>query len=173
MSCPVVRNVVGNEAQLDVTESKEESPICVVTRAKAKELDLSEVDLDLSTDEGAERGQVQNDVEVPGNKFQVSWEKSSLQKEQEKEFTVNESVSNEPTDLSKLVMRWFNGILYWFSRAARASADVCEVVSQIIVPEVYRSRLLWLAHEDPLAGHFGVKKSLRRLPEHLLNKNER
>ena len=89
-----------------------------------------------------------------------------MQKEQEKELTVKESVMSEPTELSKLVMRWFNGILYRFSGAARAPADLCEVIRQIVVPEVYHSRLLWLAHEDHLAGHFGVNKTLRRLAEH-------
>ena len=63
-------------------------------------------------------------------------------------------------------MKWFNGTLYRFIRAVRVSADVCEFVRQIVVPEVYRSRLLWLAHEDHLAGHFGVIKTLRRLAEH-------
>ena len=34
------------------------------------------------------------------------------------------------------------------------------------MPEVYRSKLLWLAHEDHLAGHFGVNKTLKRLAKH-------
>ena len=73
---------------------------------------------------------------------------------------------SEPTELSKPIIRWFQGILYRFSRAARALADSSEVIRQIVVPEVYHSRLLWVAHEDHLAGHFRVSKTLKRLAEH-------
>lgn len=34
---------------------------------------------------------------------------------------------------------------------------------QVIVPEEYRKSLVQLAHEGPLAGHLGVKKTAQRL----------
>ena len=68
--------------------------------------------------------------------------------------------------MSKPIIRWYQGLLYRFSRAVGAPANSCEIIKQMIVPETYCTRLMWLAHEDHLAGHFGVSKTVKRLAEH-------
>ena len=47
---PVIESMTGNESPMEFVDDRAESPICVVTRAKAKAIDLSDVDLDIGTD---------------------------------------------------------------------------------------------------------------------------
>ena len=82
---------------------------------------------------------------------------------QEEELREKEHITKDPKELSKTILSWYQGLLYRFSRAVGAPADSHEVYKQIVVPEKYRSRLLWLSHEDHLAGHFGVRKTVKRL----------
>ena len=98
MNNPVVESVSGNEAPMDIIDSEAESPICVVTRAKAKELDLDDMNLDVSTCMGTDVGQAQSVESVPEKETQVRWERSSLQEEQKKEFKEKESATNEPME---------------------------------------------------------------------------
>lgn len=41
--------------------------------------------------------------------------------------------------------------------------DDCSVVTQIVVPQVFRHEILLLAHDNPLAGHLWVNKTYDRL----------
>ena len=159
---PVIESMTGNESPMEFVDDRAESPICVVTRARAKAIDLSDVDLDIGTDTVFNK----NDEVSPEIKAQAGWERDSLKVEQEKEFGEKECISMEPTELSKPIVRWYQGILYRFSRAVGAPANSCEIKRQIMVPESYRTRLMWLAHEDHLAGHFGVSKTMKSLAEH-------
>lgn len=40
------------------------------------------------------------------------------------------------------------------------------VVTQIVVPTPYRNEILKLAHDNPLAGHLGIKKRYHRILRH-------
>ena len=122
-------------------------------------------DLDLNFDDVANG--TQNEVLLSKSLDQVSWDKDSLRKAQEKDFVVTDNAECEPTELAKPVIGWYNGILYRYSRAVRASAHDYEVRRQVVVPEIFRSKLLMLTHEDQLSGHFGVYKTLWRLSKHL------
>ena len=44
--------------------------------------------------------------------------------------------------------------------------DECAVKYQIVIPKVYRSKILSLAHETPLAGHLGSGKTMHKITEH-------
>ena len=83
-----------------------------------------------------------------------------------KQFVICDSVDSEPKVVVKPIIVWLDGLLYRFSRDAKAPAERCEVKKQIMVPSVFRDKLLSLAHEDHLSGHFGVKKTLGRLVDH-------
>lgn len=47
-----------------------------------------------------------------------------------------------------------------------SAADDWSVVTQIVVPSPYRTAILNLAHDNPLAGHLGVKKTYNRILRH-------
>lgn len=47
-----------------------------------------------------------------------------------------------------------------------SAADDWSVVTQIVVPSPYRTVNLNLAHDNPLAGHFGVKKTYDQILRH-------
>ena len=44
--------------------------------------------------------------------------------------------------------------------------DVWKVVHQIIVPKSYRNHIVCIAHESPLAGHMGIRKTVARVMQH-------
>ena len=50
----------------------------------------------------------------------------------------------------------------WTGGATEEDGRVGDVV-QVVVPSTYREALMQLAHERPLAGHLGVRKTLQRL----------
>ena len=44
--------------------------------------------------------------------------------------------------------------------------DECAVNHQIVVPKIYRSEILSLAHETPMSGHLGVNKTYHKILNH-------
>ncbi|CAM4329409.1 unnamed protein product [Lepidochelys olivacea] len=57
---------------------------------------------------------------------------------------------------------WEKGFLYreW---APPGEVESCGVRRQLVVPQKYRRRLLYLAHDIPLAGHQGIRRTRQRL----------
>ncbi|XP_068228003.1 uncharacterized protein [Palaemon carinicauda] len=140
-------------------------PVSIVTRSRSKGVDLEEIDLDLES--------VNSQVTdfVTGGKLSsiifddVDWEPEALKEAKSREFNdvTTESIVN---DSSKPYFVKEDGLLYRVSRAVEAPADQIEVVCQLVVPEKYRRKLLWLSHENNLAGHFSVRKTFQKLAEH-------
>ena len=44
--------------------------------------------------------------------------------------------------------------------------DAWAVNHQIVVPKIYKSEILSLAHETPMSGHLGVNKTYHKLLNH-------
>ena len=44
--------------------------------------------------------------------------------------------------------------------------DECAVNHQIVVPKIYRSDILSLAHQMPMSGHLGVNKTYHKILNH-------
>ncbi|CAM4665883.1 unnamed protein product [Lepidochelys olivacea] len=57
---------------------------------------------------------------------------------------------------------WEKGFLYreW---APTREVESCGIRRQLVVPQKYRRRLLYLAHDIPLAGHQGIRRTRQRL----------
>ena len=75
----------------------------------------------------------------------------------------------EESELSKNPVCYFvkKDILMRKWRPPDVSADdEWAVKYQIVIPKVYRYEILSLAHETPLAGHLGSKKTLHKISEH-------
>ena len=52
-------------------------------------------------------------------------------------------------------------------RSPEVSADdELAVNHQIVVPKIYRSEILSLAHETPMSGHLGVNKTYPKILNH-------
>ena len=71
-----------------------------------------------------------------------------------------------PEESRDALTHWFvveNGLLY---RVFKRSADENEV-KQLMVPEIYRSKVLKLGHETIFAGHLGIKKTFDRIVTNL------
>ncbi|CAM4702436.1 unnamed protein product, partial [Caretta caretta] len=57
---------------------------------------------------------------------------------------------------------WEKGFLYreW---APTREVESCGIRRQLVVPQKYRRKLLYLAHDIPLAGHQGIRRTRQRL----------
>lgn len=137
--------------------------ISVVTRSKASSVDSAEsvVDVDLSSLDRSDSLVI--DSGVLDNK--LNWTTKELITAQKADFKDLPVESGEITDLTVPRFKIINNILYRISRPFDAINTGCEIVKQIVVPFVYRKELMTLAHENGLAGHFGVFKTTRKLCE--------
>ena len=94
----------------------------------------------------------------------VSFSKSKLISEQENdpELASLFKLVLPPIELEKVPVGYYvkNGVLMpkWRPPNVPASEE-WSVVHQIIVPKVYQSEILKLAHESPLGGHLGINKT--------------
>ena len=97
--------------------------------------------------------------------------RSQLSKEQHKDPEISplfqKAVSE--TDLTQDPICFYikNGILMRKWRSPEVSVDDEWAVNhQIVVPKIYRSEILSLAHETPMSGHLGVNKTYHKILNH-------
>ena len=97
--------------------------------------------------------------------------RSQLSKEQHKDPEISplfqKAVSK--TDLAQDPICFYikNGILMRKWRSPEFPADGKWAVNhQIVVPKIYRSEILSLAHETPMSGHLGVNKTYHKILNH-------
>ena len=97
--------------------------------------------------------------------------RSQLSKEQHKDPEISplfEKAVSE-TDLAQDPICCYikNGILMRKWRSPEVPADDEWAVNhQIVVPKIYRSEILSLAHETPMSGHLGVNKTYHKILNH-------
>ena len=97
--------------------------------------------------------------------------RSQLSKEQHKNPEISplfQKVVSE-TDLAQDPICFYikNGILMRKWRSPEVPADDEWAVNhQIVIPKIYRSEILSLAHETPMSGHLGVNKTYHKILNH-------
>ena len=97
--------------------------------------------------------------------------RSQLSKEQHKDpeiLPLFQKVVSE-TDLAQDPICFYikNGILMRKWRSPESPADDEWAVNhQMVVPKIYRSEILSLAHETPMSGHLGVNKTYHKILNH-------
>ena len=97
--------------------------------------------------------------------------RSQLSKEQHKDPVISplfHKAVNE-TDLAQDPICFYikNGILMRKWRSPEIPADDEWAVNhQIVVPKIYRSEILSLAHENPMSGHLGVNNTYHKILNH-------
>ncbi|XP_068231835.1 uncharacterized protein [Palaemon carinicauda] len=147
-------------------------PTSVITRSRAREIDLDNVNLNFDDINGQTTDLMTSSCSNSSSENilfnDVEWDVEALKEAQVNEFS-NFDDSNfdvDVDDLSKPAFLKEEGLVYRISRSVNAPADQAEVRKQLVIPERYRSKLLILAHENNLAGHFGVRKTFQKLSEH-------
>ena len=74
-----------------------------------------------------------------------------------------------PVELDKVPVGYYvrNGVLMrkWRPPNVPASEE-WSVVHQIVVPKMYQSEILKLAHESPMGGHLGINKTYNKITKH-------
>ncbi|XP_066988204.1 uncharacterized protein [Macrobrachium rosenbergii] len=161
--------VLGN----DVAYKNKQDPIlmnreiAVVTRSRASGVDAAEstTDVDCSSLERSISSSSGSNLVVDRNiaKDLPNWTKEELIKAQKQEFRDLPVESGEVDDLTVPKFKIINNILYRLSRPREAGNSAHEVLKQILVPYVHRIGLMSLAHDNGLAGHFGIHKTAGKL----------
>ncbi|XP_066940415.1 uncharacterized protein [Macrobrachium rosenbergii] len=161
--------VLGN----DVAYKNNQDPIlmnreiAVVTRSRASGVDAAEstTDVDCSSLERSINSSSGSNLVVDRNiaKDLPNWTKEELIKAQKQEFRDLHVESGEVDDLTVPKFKIINNILYRLSRPREAGNSAHEVLKQILVPYVHRIGLMSLAHDNGLAGHFGIHKTAGKL----------
>ncbi len=158
-------------------------PSCVVTRAIARATndqnkeDKHSDDIDLADSclakvfENNEDAVSSESGWFTNKNLSPSISKPNLITEQNKDPEISTLFQKavEESELSKNLVCYFvqEGILMRKWRPPDVSADdEWAVKYQIVIPKVYRYEILSLAHETPLAGHLGSRKTLHKISEH-------
>ena len=97
--------------------------------------------------------------------------RSQLSKEQHKDPEISslfqKAVSETNLAQGSICFYIKNGIMMRKLRSPEVPADDEWAVShQIVVPKIYRSEILSLAHETPMSGHLGVNKTYHKILNH-------
>ena len=97
--------------------------------------------------------------------------RSQLSKEQHKDPEISplfqKAVSKMDLAQDPICFYIKNGILMRKWRSPEVPADDEWAVNhQIVVPKIYRSEILSLAHETPMSGHLGVNKTYHKILNH-------
>ena len=156
------------------TEYPDLFPDCAVTHAMARKQDREDREedvLDLS-ETFFDQIEASTDVSETENQEEKAMSgRKQLQIEQEKDpelralFT--QAVSSEEADTMPGCYFIKNGVLMRKWRPPEVSAnEEWRVLHQVVVPSSYRNEILSLAHESPMAGHLGVRKTLDRILHH-------
>ncbi|XP_071504452.1 uncharacterized protein [Diadema antillarum] len=171
---PVVSEVPVYEQETEklVDEFPEVFPTCAITRFRASEAERerkeSESEISLHdtffgkvTSEGEREQSWEEGVFSQPALIKAQMEDEELLKLREGALTVDEAKGVPECFYVK------SGVLMRKWRPPDRPADEdWTIVNQIVVPPPYRKEILRLAHEIPMAGHMGVKKTLCRIRTH-------
>ena len=89
--------------------------------------------------------------------------KMELERLQREDPSLEKCRAGDSTDPAREVFEWRNGLLY------RVTADPkppTEQRWQLVLPRSCRDHVLNTAHDLPLTGHFGIKKTVRTIQKH-------
>jgi len=172
--------------ELDNDESSAIFPACAVTRSMTRQAML-EIDNDCKSDdvvpnldlegtfmtmldEESSSGSSPESEHVPsGDSDPVSHSKLVIEQENDpdlKDILERSLTLQEAEDIPVCFYRR-NGVLMrkWRPLDAPAS-DEWQIVHQIVVPKIYHREVISLAHDSPMAGHLGVRKTQDRILNH-------
>lgn len=153
-------SVDDNQGQIFDEKVEDQSPVCqetegiaVTTRAMSK---------------GSKIIKEETRDKTSFDEFKI--EKALLIQEQEKD-TELQNIRGELEERDKesedVYFYLKEGVLMRNWKPAEAdNQDDWTEVHQIVLPQVYRKQILSLAHDCPLSGHLGVKKTLYRINKH-------
>lgn len=156
-------------------------PVCAVTRAMARRA-IAEAEEVTQEDQGlgvmfAEPNELENGRNI-GNierveghiepKIDIEINKSELVREQESDESLkslwDEAKRSDGSDENFVGHYVDRGVLMRSWRPLKVPAgEHWQVKTQIVVPQVYRQKILEMAHEGNLSGHLGIRKTLGKI----------
>ena len=136
---------------------------CVTTRAAAKAKAAKDSLEAEQTSENCNEEEEKKTSDLPLDRV-------ALIQAQEKDPKIQELISSiDPSDQKTDNVYYYlqNGILMRHWKPPDATEDEnYRTVHQIVLPPEFRTQILELAHECPLAGHLGVNKTLTKIKRH-------
>ena len=176
-------NEYNTEANLQVTESdSDETKACSKNtrlcsqnkRLCSQNTRLCSTDVDCHSDDTNPKQQVvdtEKQLCVTTEPYNKIMTKSQLVIEQQKDPVISHlfqrAVDECEAERNPVCYYTKNSILMrkWRSLTAPANEE-WSVVHQIVVPKIYQSEILHIAHEHPLSGHLGVNKTYNKILHH-------
>ena len=176
---PIVSPIPCSEKTMDVEEKHPYLfPSCAVTRSMSKkQTDVTHDSNDFVGLSNTFFTQIDDNVkmvetsEMADKTHQDSDETEKLSKAQKSDSEIGHLfanvVSESEIDTYPVCYYIINGILMRKWRPPTVPAgDIWAVHHQIVVPKPYRKQILQLAHDVPLAGHLGVRKTYDKILSH-------
>ena len=139
-----------------VSEQEDQSQSCAVTTRSKEKTKTNEATVEPAA----------NEVDL--EEFEIN--RANLIREQEKDSQLSEiadALSSADSETENIFFYKNNGVLMrrWKPPDAKGDED-WKVIHQIVLPAVFRNQVLKLAHDCPLSGHLGVRKTLYRINRH-------
>lgn len=148
-------------------------PSCVVTRSQSRQVEIDKCE----SQELRENSNVwladtffgNLDEDVEGD--DVTFTRNSLVREQQADSVIKDlsQKAYSETEAEKVPECYYvkSGILMRKWRPPESPAkEEWRVIHQIVVPPCYRNDILAMAHDIPLAGHLGIRKTQARIMQH-------
>lgn len=171
--------------ETDDYENSAVFPACAVTRSMTRKA-MQQVDNDSKGDEFVpdfdlqdtcmtRLDEISSSESSPESKQSsedsVPLSQSKLVREQESDpalkYILERSLTLEEAEEVPVCFYKHNGVLMRKWRPPDAPAtDEWQIVHQVVVPRIYHREVISLAHDSPMAGHLGVRKTLDRILTH-------
>ncbi|XP_072046476.1 uncharacterized protein [Amphiura filiformis] len=167
--------------QDDGTQENDIYPACAVTRAMSKQASLEAIeesrvndqsydleDTFLTKSEGEQK--TPDPVQIRDSKQDpLNHNKLIFEQENDPEISIlgQRALTPQEAEQSPVCFYKQNEVLMRKWRPPDAQMDEeWRVVHQIVIPKVYRNDIISIAHDTPMAGHLGVKKTYDRILQH-------
>ena len=165
--------VLGEETENLQMEYPGIFPSCVVTRSQSQQVKRDQC-------ESQELGETSNvwladtffgDLDEDAEKESAMFTRDSLVREQQADSVIKDLSQKalSETEAGKVPECYYakSGILMRKWRPPESPAnEEWRVIHQVIVPPCYRNDILMMAHDIPLAGHLGIRKTQSRILQH-------
>ena len=171
---------------LDSNDDTDLYPSCVVTRAMAKktqsddslETESKDIPIDLSDTFFGNADKINQEniakksqsIPLPDVDHHFIGRKQLVEEQKKDPELLRLRLRAQPSEEADKVSEcyYLNGdVLMRKWRPPDAKPDEeWQVVHQIVVPQVYRQEIIKLAHDTPMAGHLGVKKTSFKILQH-------
>ena len=175
--CPIVTDTPLVNQEPETLEEKNLYPACAVTRSMAKKAIQNDADMDFNLADTFIGQSFQQDLSekspdssLSGHSSDILSQRQLIKEQQNAPDLAHlypQAVSEQEANQVPVCYYFKNDVLMRKFRPPDVPADEEWMIThQIVLPDCYRQQCLSIAHDHPMSGHLGVKKTLQRVMNH-------